>query len=276
MISIFTRPSYIGNRYPQYTKESSVLRLSARIRGDEIAEYIGAKINPTNGYEHDVCIYVKPKGLDKVRDGDWLDYLDGKNMVLLLKDHPKIKVIAASQDSYEYLKENLTNEIVLIPQHHINFERIKSKRKENLTGGYIGSPSPDAFNMYNTIKVRLKEIGVDFVTCFNFKTRQDAIDLYKSIDVFIIGDWVKNNDPHKVPTKIVNAAAFGVPSIAYPLKGYEEIGGNYIQAHNMDELLVEVEKFKDKNYYTKWSKKVTKMSEKYHISKIADLYKGLK
>lgn len=277
MISIFTRPSYIGNRYPKHTKESSVLRLSARVRGDEIAQYIGAKLNPTEGFENDVCIYVKPKYINQIKDGDYLDYLDGKNMWLLLKDHPKIKVIAASQSSYEYLKENLTNEVFLIPSHHINFERAKRERKEVTTGGYIGNPSPSAFKMYAEIKVRLKEIGFGFKTCFNFKTRQDAIDLYKNIDLFIIGDWVGKDDNHtKMPTKIINAAAFGVPTIAYPLKGYQEIEGNYVHARSIDEMLTEVEKFKEENYYNEWANKVVKMAEQYHISRIADLYKKLK
>lgn len=274
MISIFTRPSYIGNRYPEHTKESSVLRVSARIRGDEIAEYLGAKLNPTSGYENDVCIHVKPKGLEKVRDGHWLDYLDGKNMALLLKERPQIKVIAASQSSFKHLKANLQNEVFLIPQHHINFERTKRERREITIGGYIGSPSPEAFKMYDGIKFRLKEIGFDFLTCFNFKTRQDAIDLYKSIDLFIIGVW-KEKNTNKMPTKVINAASFGIPSIAYPLKGYEDIEGYYVPARNIEELLVEVEKFKDKDYYNEWSKKVWEMSEKYHIDQIAGLYREL-
>lgn len=276
MISIFAVPSYVGKSYSKHAPESSARRLSSRIRGDEIAEYLDTRLNPTSGYENDVRIYVKPKSLDIVRDGDWVDFLDSTGgFSALLKDRPKIKVIAASQCSYDCLKEYLTNEIVLIPSHHINQERIKRARKEVSVGGYIGSPSPVAFRMYDEIGTRLKEVGFEFVTCFNFKTKQDAIDLYRQIDLFIIGDWVGNDSPHKIPTKIINAASFGIPSIAYPLRGYKEIEGNYVQARNISELLVEVEKFKNRDYYNEWSNKVVAMAEKYHISVIAGLYQKL-
>ncbi len=93
----------------------------------------------------------------------------------------------------------------------------------------------------------------------------------------VIGAWeLGDPNPHKIPTKIINAASFGIPSIAYPLRGYKEIEGYYVRASNMKELLTEVEKFKDKDYYKKWSGKVLKMSEKYHISEVAKLYKKLK
>src|SRR5476651_2680763 len=162
MISIFVRPSYLGNRYPEQTKELTLQRVSSRIRGEDLVEHLGAKLNPIDGYEEDLCIYVKPKSLDNVRDGDYLDYLDGKNMWLLLKDLPKIKVIAASQTSFEFLKKNLPNEIFLIPQHHLNWERNKRTRKKINMIGYIGGPLPSAFNSHNEVKVRLKEIGFNY------------------------------------------------------------------------------------------------------------------
>jgi len=240
-----------------------------------MAEYLGARLNPTSGYEGDVCIYVKPKRLDTIRDGDWVDFLDSPGGILaLLKDRPNVKVIAASQCSYDCLKENLTNEIVLIPSHHVNWDRIKRERVEISVGGYIGSPSPDAFKMYNEIKTELKKVGFEFVTCFgyNYKDRNDAVNLYRQVDLFIIGAWVGDDSPHKIPTKIINAASFGVPSIAYPLRGYRELEGYYVPARNISELLVEVEKFKNRDYYNEWSNKVVEMAEKYHISKIAPLY----
>ena len=32
---------------------------SGIIRGEQVAHKLGAKLNPTSGYEDDVCIYVK-------------------------------------------------------------------------------------------------------------------------------------------------------------------------------------------------------------------------
>ena len=173
------------------------------------------------------------------------------------------------------MKSNLTNKIVLIPSHHINIERFRRERTEITTVGYIGSPSPIAFKEYELIGERLKTIGLDFITCFNFKTREDAINLYRSIDIFLIGDLPKSDTHQKNPTKIINAASFGIPTIAHPVIGYKEIEGSYIHASSLDEMIAEAQKLKDKKVYDEWSKKAYTMAEKYHISKIAELYKKL-
>ncbi|OGM75808.1 hypothetical protein A2208_01990 [Candidatus Woesebacteria bacterium RIFOXYA1_FULL_43_16] len=246
---------------------------SSRIRGIEMATYLQAKHNPKEGYKNDVCIYVKPKEMSAIKDGDWVDFLDSNiSLIVQLKDRPKVKVIAASEASNEALKRVLPNEIILIPSHHINQEKLKRTRRQISIGGYIGGFSP----MYEEIRRGLKKIGFDFVTCFDFKGRTDAMKLYESIDLLIIGWWTGDDSPHKIPTKIINAASFGIPSIAYPLRGYKEIEGFYVSAHNLSEIITEAEKFKDEDYYNRWAKKISKMAEKYHISKIAKLYKKLK
>lgn len=275
MISIFTHPAFLGNRHPKLTKELTTLRISSRIRGDEIAEYIGAKLNPKDGFENDVCIHVKPKYLEKVKDGHWIDYLDSRNLIYFLKERPLVNVIAHSQCSYDYLTENLTNKVVLIPSHHINIEGFKRERTEVTTVGYIGAASPEAFKEYAEIGERLKAVGLDFKACFGFKTRQDAIDLYKGIDIFIIGDLPKADTHQKAPTKIINAGSFGIPTIACPVIGYAEIEDSYIHASSLDEMISEAQKLKDKKVYDGWSNKAYAMAERYHISKIAELYKKL-
>ena len=275
-ISIFARPSYLGNHYPRHFKEEYTIRLGPQIRGFDIAEYLGAKINPTKGWEDDLCIYVKPKHLNRVRDGDWVDTSDGNWLLEALKTRPGIKVIAHSKISYRYYKEKLKNEIVYLPQQHLNWENIKRDRKEITTAGYIGSPSPLSIKIYNEIENRLKESGFDFITCFNYQSRQDAVNFYKKIDLLVIGVWEpEDHGLYKTPTKMINAASFGVPSIAYPMIGYEEFEGYYIRINNNDEIVVEAEKFKDKDYYNKWSKKIIKKADEYHISKIAQRYNNL-
>jgi len=245
---------------------------SSRIRGQEISTYLQARFNPLEGYQKDVRIYVKPKDISTFKDGSWVDFLDSNaNLIAQLQNRPKMKVIAASQASFEALKEVLPNKIVLIPSHHLNQEKFKRTRRQISVGGYIGSFSP----MYEEISQGLKKIGFDFITCFDFKGRQDAMKLYQSIDLLIIGWWVGDNSPHKIPTKIINAASFGIPAIAYPLRGYKEIEGYYVPAHNLSEILTEAEKFKNKAYYNRWARKISKMAEKYHIEKIAKLYKKL-
>jgi len=276
MISFFCRTSYIGKCHSRHDPNSAARRLSSRIRAEEMSAYLGAKLNPTEGYENDVCIHIKPRDFTNVRDGDYIDFLDGEFRDSRLAARPKIKVIAASQCSYEYMKARLPNEIILIPSHHVNFERIKRDREGLTVGGYLGVPSNEAFQRFGEIKEKLKEGGIDFITFYYFKTRQDAIDFYKKIDVFIHGDWdFPINHPYRIPTKIINAASFGIPSVAAPIMGNKEVEGYYLHASNIEEMLAQVEKLKDENFYNEFSKKIVEMAEKYHISKIAELYRQL-
>ena len=273
MISIFALPSYIGHSYAKNSPESA-RRLSSRIRGEEMAEYLGAKFNPTEGFENDVCIYVKPRDLSKIKDGSYVDFLDGEFRDYWFAKRPKIKIIAASQCSYEYFKK-FTNELFLIPSHHLNFDRLRRERKEIKVAGFIGVPSPEAFKKFDLIKEELKKIGIDFVVDFFHKTRQDAIDLYKKIDIFVHGDWDAYNHPHRIPTKIINAASFGIPSVAFPLMGNKELEGYYLHAKNIEEMLERVEELKHQDTYEEWVNKILPMADNYHISKIAELYRQL-
>lgn len=255
MISIFARPN----------------RLGSEIRGRQIAEYLGAKYNPTE-FENDLCIHVKPRNFDKVKDGDWVDVSDGNKIPKRLKIRPKVKAIFHTQYLYEHFKD-LPNEKIWISQQHLNWEEAKRDRIEITTCGYIGGISSVAKKMYSEIGARLKEIGFDFITCFNYKTRQDAVDFYKKIDILVIGLWPDNI--YKTPTKIINAASFGIPAIAQRYVGYKEIEGNYVPIKSIDDIVKEATKFKDKIYYKEWSDRIIKMAEKYHIKKVAKRYEAI-
>jgi hypothetical protein len=275
MINIFARPTYLGNRYFPHSEELVLQRISTRVRGEEIAEYLNANLNPKSISPGDVCIHVKPYSLNETRDGDWLDFLDGGRLFDMLKKRPGVNIIAASECSFDYLKKELPNKLALIPQHHINIDKEKRKPNKEIVAGYIGGPSPEATRIYTEVEKRLKEIGVGFITCYDFKTRQDSVDFYKSIDVLVIADFSKDYNPHKIPTKIINAASFGVPSIAFPLMGYQEIEGDYMRVNSMDGVVGETIKLKDLNYYVFRSIIALEMAKKYHISKIAEMYRQL-
>ena len=109
----------------------------------------------------------------------------------------------------------------------------------------------------------------------NYKTRQDIVDFYKTIDIQVIGYFKHYDHAYRHPTKIINAASFGIPTIAAPILGYKEFEGHYIPAGNMESLLVAVDKLRDIKYYSQWSTKIIKEAEKYHISNIAKLYQQL-
>ncbi|HUV42445.1 MAG TPA: hypothetical protein VMY36_00895 [Patescibacteria group bacterium] len=248
--------------------------LSTEIRGYQMAKFLGARINPKKKYKNDVCIYLKPSNLDDIEDGDWVDVLDGGKFIKKLKKRPGINLIAASKRSYDWLKNHLANKVVLIPHHHLNWEGQRRERKEVNTCGYTGSVSPIAREIYGRIGRAVKEIGFDFVTCFKFEGREDAANFYKNIDILVIGGWeLGDQSIHKTPTKIINAASFGVPTVAYPLKSYKEIEGYYLPANNMKELLAGVKKLKAE--YDQWPEKLIKMAEPYHIENVVKLYQKL-
>lgn len=245
MISIFAKPTYFLG--PMDKKESWRLqRVSSRIRGEEIAKYLGAKLNPKE--PEGVCIYVKGCRYYQIKDGDYVDVLDDEWMVDWLKTRPKVKVIAMSLSHCDFLKSILKNEIVYIPHHHVNFDRIVRIRKEITTCGYVGASQ----------KIKVK--GFKFIYLDSFKTRQDIIDFYKKIDIQVIGN-VKNV-PLYHPTKIINAMSFGIPTVSPKRIGYREVEGFYFQ--DIEEL---------RNGWD--ADRLIKEAEKYHISKIAKLYQQL-
>ena len=247
--------------------------LGSIIRGKQIADYIGGTYRGERG---DVNIHIKPRKLDGVSDGDWVDTSDGEWLFGALKKRPNIKVIAHSLRTYETLKE-LPNEVVWISQQHINWERAERDRKEINTCGYIGHPNELAFKICDDVGEKIRSIGWGFITCFDYKTREDACDFYKKIDLLVIGakPEVFDEPPYKTPTKIINAASFGVPSIAYPTEGYKEFEGYYIHAKDLDEIAREIEKFKDPVYYNGYSNKIREKAEEWHISNVANKYQNL-
>jgi len=277
-ITFWGRHHFVGNVLSENPNESHTIRLSSLIRGEQIAQHLeGGKYNPKEGFEDDVIVFIKPRTMKHVKDTDWMDFADGQHLLEPLRNRPQVRVIAAAQYGYEYLKKRYPNKIIYIPQQHLNWENAKRDRKEVTTGGYIGGPSPLAFEIYGKIENKLKEIGFDFVTCYNFKKREDAVDFYKKIDFLVMcGFGIKNDFTFATPCKMINAASFGIPTIAIPQPGFKEFEGFYIPVNTMEELLVEANKLRDKDYYDMWSKKVELEAQKYHINKIIKLYEQLR
>jgi len=228
---------------------------SGEIRGRQMAEYLGAKLNPKDGYRDDVCIYVKRQPPEDYPPHSYLDIVDGEERIGWLKQHPDIGVIASSITGQRYLEEVLKRDVVYIPQHHCNFERERSNAtfKIGVVGGKASMPDAVA----NTF----------MVTRYACKTRQDVVDSYKKIGIQVV--WRGIDRPLKNPLKIINAASFGIPTIALPEIGYEEMEGYYTRATTIEELWEAL-----KNSYPEQDRLVEK-SEEYHIENIAKLYEAL-
>jgi len=251
------------------------------IRAEQIANYIGAKLNPTEGYQEDVCIYVKPHvkpGSDFLFEGKpYLDICDAPDLYVLARMHPEVPVISASDWNYETLKRVLPNKIVNIPEQHCNFERQRRTRKEVTTVGMIGTFGAFKY-LPSGFKEHLAEKGFEFIGFSRFFTRRNVCDFYMRIDVQVI--WRPYYDYRKDilanPLKIVNASSFGIPTIAYDEPAFKEMEGCYIPVHTLEEFLAQLDNLRSSpSLYNQYSETCLAKSEKYHIEKIAELYKKL-
>lgn len=287
MINIFAKRAFLNtspntefvSKKESYHGRGHLQRVSSMIRGDQIAEKLGANLNPENWFYDDVAVYVKPhlkKGMDFNfgSSRSYIDIIDGHQLGDLLLKHPEVGVIVCSQADYETMSKALPkNKIVLIPQHHCNFERFRRERKGIKRIGVIGEEN--AFDyLPDGLSKELDKRGIELVKCYKFFSRKDIIDFYMSIDLQIV--WRPYKKRLSNPLKIVNAASFGIPTIALDEKAFWEVDGCYLPVSNKKELLEAIDRIsKSKELYEAISDNCIASSEKYHIDNIAELYKKL-
>jgi len=270
MISIFAKPPFMMRH---------LQRVSSTIRGEQIAAYMGnARLNPTDGFEDDVCIYVKPNikpGNDfKFEKNSYIDIHEAWDLVPTLQKYPEVGVIAFSDLDVQTLSKVLKNKIVLIPHHHCNFERVKRERTEIKKVGFTGSQ--EAFNYVpDVIKNGLKERGIELAFHSIFYPRDAVVRFHHSLDVHLVWrPWLDRK--LSCPLKIVNAASFGVPTIALDEPSFKEVEGCYIGVTTPEEWLKAFDKLRDHpELYKTMSETCLETAEKYHIDKISKLYEKL-
>ena len=287
MISIFAKPAFLNiNPHEPFSVRTKPIpngrghlqRVSSMIRGDQITDRIGAKFNPESGYENDVCIYVKPmvrKGDDFNFEGrkNYIDIIDGHNLGDLAMKHPEVGVIVCSQADYDTMAGCINNKLVLIPQHHCNFYRVKRQSTEIKTVGVIGTSG--AFPLLPVeLKPELEKRGIQLLEFSRFFSRQDIIDFYMKIDVQIV--WRPYKKLLSNPLKIVNASSFGIPTIALDEKAFGEVKGSYIPVDSFEDFLEQLDSLvASQNLYKAYSEQCLERAEMYHIDRIAQLYKEL-
>ena len=284
MISIFAKPAFLNINPSQSFKDrvkpprGQLMRVSSIIRGDQVADQIGAKLNPAKEYKNDVCIYVKPqvrKGWDFKFEGRkaYLDIIDGHVLGHLLEKHPEVDVIVCSQADMEIMSGSISNRIVFIPQHHCNFERVKRTRKEITKVGVIGTRGAFPF-LPEDLEKELAKRGMELNFYSNFYSRQDIINFYLNIDIQMV--WRPYKKILSNPLKLVNAASFGVPTIALDERAFVELGNSYIPVNSFGEFLMLLDALKDNpGLYDEYSEKCIEVSERYHIEKVGEMYKEL-
>lgn len=285
-ISIFAKRAFLNTNPSQefVSKEKSyrgrghLQRVSSMIRGDQIAEKIGAKFNPTEGYQDDTCIYVKPyvrADQDFTFEGkkNYLDIIDGHVLGELALKHPEVGVIVCSEADYEIMSQAIPNKTVLIPQHNCNYDRLRRTRTGIKTVGVIGEAKAFPF-LPQELRGELQKRGIGLLEYSKFFSRQDIIDFYKSIDVQIV--WRPYKKILSNPLKIVNASSFGIPTIALDEPAFKEVEKCYIPVDNLTEFLSYLDELvASPESYQECSEMCIEESERYHIDNIAKLYQQL-
>jgi len=270
MISIFAKPPF----WMQHLQ-----RVSSTVRGEQIAAYMGnARLNPPSGYENDVCIYVKPhikKDYDfKFEKNSYVDIHESIDLVNVLKKYPEVKIIVLGDLDAKTVAKYVGNEIVTIPHHHLNFERMKREDRGILRVGTTGSDG--AFTQIpQVIKDGLVERNIELAEWSIFYPRMYVAKFHHSLDLHIHWrDWAHRK--LSCPFKIINAASFGVPTIGRDEPSFHEVDGCYIGVNTPEEWLDALDKLiASPKLYNKMAKTCIEKSERYHISNIAKLYEAL-
>ena len=272
-ISFFAQPPYVLRH---------LQRVSTIIRAEQIAAYMqNARLNPTGGYENDVCIYVKPNVKPdqdfKFEGHPYLDMVDGFELRHLLNRFPEVPAIVFSDMDAETMPKYVSNKIIVIPHQHINFERVRRERDNIRKVGVIGSV--DAFKFIpDEIRHGLANRGIELVEHLIMFPRTTVTKFYIQMDVMLV--WRPYYLPYQPglynPFKIVNASAFGVPTIALDEPAFAEMGGCYITVQTPEEFLTQLDALRSsQTLYNNMAKICLHKSEKYHIENIAKLYQQL-
>lgn len=272
MIAFFAREPFFINKPSGKTLQ----RISTIVRGKQMAKYLGAKYNPTCCYKKDTCIYLKPRILDVIKDGDYVDVLDDVKLTKRIGSRPGINVIAMTTEHAKWLRSFLPNKVIHIPHYHMNFERARRKRKTIKVCGYVGANKPMHRQINRELKKKLEKAGFEFKVLYSFETRQDIVKFYKSIDIQVIGMFNYLTDaPQYHEKKIVDAMSYGIPTVAEPKLGYRDVRHSFLHAHNTKQLIERVLELKDKKTYKQWSDRVYNEAERYHIDNVSKIYENL-
>ncbi len=263
---------------------------AGNVRGKQVAKLLGAKLNPKSGFEDDVCIYVKVRPPEDHPRKTYLDVDDATDAVKWLKTHTNTGIIVNSQMSKDYLSDLLNRDTIdVIPHMHCNYENWVRPEREVMTVGVIGSKTSFQHSIKD-IRSRLKRIGLRFIYERDYwkhygdedgmtedQRRMKVVDFYKKIDIQITwrldNTFSKDQKPLKNPNKLVNASAFGIPTVAYPEEGFKDFDGSYIKAEHIGKLISMCKRLKsESSYYQHYSMLAIYKAKPYHKDNILQLY----
>lgn len=255
---------------------------AGQIRGIQMADRLGGRVNPDSGYDNDICVYVMIHPWGKEPENSWIDPVDLRYSRLARARRNTSKgVIAISLPQLDVFHSYFKGrELVFIPEHHCNFDReLRPPDRPVEVVGAIGGLNTIQWP-HAEVEKALADMGLRFVFCGHFSKRQYVVDFYKSIDIQIVfrtshmrGGEVRFRNP----LKLGNAGSYGIPTVAYPEPSYisewkdECLWGNTIQ-----EVMEQVKRLKeDRELYKARAAIAWEKSQAYHIDEIAKKYREL-
>ena len=269
---------------------------SGYIRGWQMCKYLNnlpnvtAKYNPKEGYENDLCIYVKIIPPEPYPKHAYCDVDDSYQSSRFLETHPEFGVIAISETAKDYLNEHLKrNDAIFIPHQHCNFERRLRPQREVKTVGIIGQKSSFQYPT-DKFKKMVEDIGMelkyeeDYWNVYKGNKHQEmrlnVADFYLTLDVQVVfrpHPKYRLLAPFANPNKMGNSASMGIPTVAYPEKSYiREFDGCFLPANTIEEMIEWLVKLKtDPMLYEDIANKNLARAEAYHIDNVAQMYLNL-
>jgi hypothetical protein len=257
-----------------------------------MAQYLHGKENPTEGFENDLCIYVKILPPDPHPPHTYCDVDDSPKALEYLKTHSDVGVIAISEYSKEEMSKILgRNDIVFIPHQHVNFERRLRPNRPVKRVGIIGSSITAFRSPVEPFREALNKIGLElafeqdywdtYKTNDKQEMRLNVADFYYSIDIqvgFRPRVIFRSMAPFQNPNKLGNSSSFGIPMVAYPEPSYvREWDGCFVPARTIEEMVSQIKKLKDNpQFYSDIAAKALNKAEEYHIDNVSKLYLNLK
>jgi len=258
---------------------------SGEIRGKQVAERGGWLLDPEGMRRGDIAVFIKQYPnqalLDEMRKLNipiFVDTVDCYGIIPMLNEFPDITVIAMSRVAREYLESKIDNKIVRIDEHHCNWDNELVNRTELKRIGYVGYGC--SFQLpIDVVKDTLKKFDIEFTMLTEFKTRQDIVDYYKTIDLqlcFRLPGTIHNLVPQlRNPLKLANAGSFGIPTIAYPEPSYvDEWDGSFFPIGGLQGLIHWVDEIKrDWEVYAFMRYLAVNRAKQYYIDNVIANYR---
>lgn len=256
---------------------------SGEIRGRQIARYLNMPFDSRINSD-DIVIAVKALVEDAEATLDyvkslWIDVVDGYGLIDHLWEHPRLKAIAIGSLARDFIRRRTLNEIVLIPEHHCNFDNELRENRPIKTVGAVYYPGNFDLAIESVAKA-LKKIGLEFKTQTKFDNRQDVIDFYKSIDIQLCyRQWrgIGKREPPELknPLKLENAGSFKIPTISFAEPSFVSDFGikNFMPVIEPNGILAWCKELMSGNgLYDEMAGLAHEKAKEFHIDKIAPLY----